>query len=170
MGVGAGWQRGEGVDGLGGCGGGRAGAGLPPRITRKNKMIGQMMARTRRFGWLISAFLIVAPGVALADGAAALRTALDRAAAGDWAGAGAAAQGGGQVAADIIEWQRLRAGEGRLGEYEDFLARRAAWPGMRLLKEKGGEAVARSTHPGRVLALLGDRALRPVGGGVGGDR
>jgi soluble lytic murein transglycosylase len=129
-------------------------------------MIGQMMARTRRFGWLISAFLIVAPGVALADGAAALRTALDRAAAGDWAGAGAAAQGGGQVAADIIEWQRLRAGEGRLGEYEDFLARRADWPGMRLLKEKGEEAVARSTDPERVLAYFGDGLPRTAEGSL----
>jgi soluble lytic murein transglycosylase len=118
-------------------------------------MIGQMMARTRRLGWLFSAFLMVAPVGAMAGAADALRAGLDRAAAGDWAGAVASAQGGGQVAADIIEWQRLRAGEGRLGEYEDFLARRADWPGMPLLKEKGEEAVARSTDPSRVVAYFG---------------
>lgn len=118
-------------------------------------MIGQSMARTRTLGWLISAFLVAAPGVALADGAAALRAAIDRAAAGDWAGAAAEARAGGQVAADIIEWQRLRAGDGRLGAYEDFIARRADWPGMPLLKEKGEEAVARSTDPQRVLAYFG---------------
>ncbi|PLL11922.1 lytic transglycosylase [Tabrizicola sp. TH137] len=118
-------------------------------------MIGQMMARTRRLGWLFSAFLMVVPVGAMADAADALRAGLDRAAAGDWAGAVAAAQGGGQVAADIIEWQRLRAGEGRLGEYEDFLARRADWPGLPLLKEKGEEAVARSTDPNRVVAYFG---------------
>lgn len=118
-------------------------------------MIGQMMARTRRLGWLFSAFLMVAPVGVMADAADALRAGLDRAAAGDWAGAVAAAQGGGQVAADIIEWQRLRAGEGRLGEYEDFLARRADWPGLPLLKEKGEEAVARSTDPNRVVAYFG---------------
>lgn len=118
-------------------------------------MIGQSMARARTFGWVISAFLVMAPGTVLADGAAALRAAQARAAAGDWAGAAAAAQGGGQVAADIIEWQRLRAGDGRLGEYEDFLARRGDWPGMPLLKEKGEEAVARSTDPQRVLAYFG---------------
>ena len=119
-------------------------------------MIGQMMARTRRLGWLISAFLTVAPAAAMADAAEALRIGLSRAAAGDWAGAVTAAQGGGQVAADIVEWQRLRAGEGRLGEYEAFLARRADWPGMPLLKEKGEEAVARSTDPSRVLAYFGN--------------
>ena len=118
-------------------------------------MIGQSMARTRRFGWLFSAFLMVAPAAALAAPAEALREAQARAAAGDWAGALVVAQGGGQVAADIIEWQRLRAGEGRLGEYEAFLARRADWPGMPLLKEKGEEAVARSTDPQRVLAYFG---------------
>lgn len=118
-------------------------------------MIGQSMARTRRFGWLFSAFLMVAPVAALAAPAEALREAQARAAAGDWAGALVVAQGGGQVAADIIEWQRLRAGEGRLGEYEAFLARRADWPGMPLLKEKGEEAVARSTDPQRVLAYFG---------------
>ncbi|WP_305791147.1 lytic transglycosylase domain-containing protein [Tabrizicola sp. TH137] len=98
---------------------------------------------------------MVVPVGAMADAADALRAGLDRAAAGDWAGAVAAAQGGGQVAADIIEWQRLRAGEGRLGEYEDFLARRADWPGLPLLKEKGEEAVARSTDPNRVVAYFG---------------
>lgn len=113
------------------------------------------MARTRRLGWLLSAFLVVAPAAALADGATALRAALERGAAGDWAGAMAAAQGGGQVAADIIEWQRLRAGDGRLGDYEDFLARRPDWPGLPLMKEKGEEAVARSTDPQRVLAYFG---------------
>ena len=129
-------------------------------------MIGQMMARTRRLGWLFSAFLVMAPAAALADAAEALRAGLSRAAAGDWAGAMAAAQGGGQVAADIIEWQRLRAGEGRLGEYEDFLARRADWPGMPLLKEKGEEAVARSTDPGRVVAYFGGAAPETAEGSL----
>ncbi len=56
---------------------------------------------------------------------------------------------------DVIEWQRLRAGDGTLGEYEDFLARRPDWPGLPFLKEKGEEAVARSTTPGRVIAYFG---------------
>ena len=118
-------------------------------------MIGQMMTKMRRLAWLFPVFLALAPFPAVADGADALRSALGDASRGDWASASATAQGAGQVGADIIEWQRLRAGEGRLGEYEACLARRADWPGLPLLKEKGEEAVARSTDPQRVVAYFG---------------
>jgi soluble lytic murein transglycosylase len=85
-----------------------------------------------------------------ADTAQAMRTALEVAAGGDWDGALAVAPSG--VGRDVIEWQRLRAGEGRLGDYEAFLARRPDWPGLQLLREKGEEAVARSDDPARVIA------------------
>lgn len=84
-----------------------------------------------------------------ADTTQAMRTALELAAGEDWDGALAVAPSG--VGRDVIEWQRLRAGEGRLGEYEDFLARRPDWPGLPLLREKGEEAVARSDDPARVI-------------------
>lgn len=129
-------------------------------------MIGQMMARARTLGWVISLFLMVAPVPVLADGAAALRQAMRLASAGDWDGAAGAAQGAGQVGADIITWQRLRAGDGRLGDYEDFIARRADWPGMALLKEKGEEAVARSTDPGRVIAYFTGRTPETAEGSL----
>ncbi len=87
---------------------------------------------------------------ACADTTQAMRTALELAAKEDWDGALAVAPSG--VGRDVIEWQRLRAGEGRLGEYEDFLARRADWPGLPLMREKGEEAVARSDDPARVIA------------------
>lgn len=85
-----------------------------------------------------------------ADTTQAMRTALELAAKQDWAGALSAAPSG--VGRDVIEWQRLRAGDGRLGEYEEFLQRRPDWPGLPLLREKGEEAVARSTDPARVIA------------------
>ncbi len=88
------------------------------------------------------------PGAA--DTTQAMRTALDLASGKDWNGALAVAPSG--VGHDVIEWQRLRAGEGRLGEYEDFLARRPDWPGLPLLREKGEEAVARSDDPARVIS------------------
>ena len=102
--------------------------------------------------------LIVAmlgPVPAIADEATALRAALALAAAGDWPAAETAAIGAGDVGADIIAWQRLRAANGMLGEYEAFLARRPDWPGLALLKEKGEVAVARSTDPARVIAYFG---------------
>lgn len=100
---------------------------------------------------LLAAALLGMP--AAADTTQALRTALDVARGGDWDGALAVAPRG--VGRDIVEWQRLRAGEGRLGEYEDFLARRPDWPGLALLREKGEAAVARSDDPGRVIAWFG---------------
>ena len=87
---------------------------------------------------------------ATADTTQAMRTALELAAKEDWDGALAVAPSG--VGRDVIEWQRLRAGEGRLGEYEEFLARRSDWPGLPLMREKGEEAVARSDDPARVIA------------------
>jgi len=74
----------------------------------------------------------------------------------DWAEASSRAQGAGAVGADVIEWQRLRAGEGLLGEYEAFLARRPDWPGLPYLKAAGEVAVARSTDPERVLQYFAD--------------
>jgi len=89
-----------------------------------------------------------------ADEATALRTALSKASARDWPAAGVAATGAGPVGQDIVLWQRLRAGEGALGEYEAFLARRADWPGLALLRQKGENAVARSTTPARVTGYF----------------
>jgi soluble lytic murein transglycosylase len=73
----------------------------------------------------------------------------------DWAAAMARAQGAGAVGADVIEWQRLRAGEGLLGEYETFWARLPDWPGLPYLKAAGEVAVARSTDPDRILQYFG---------------
>ena len=45
-----------------------------------------------------------------------------------------AAQSISPAARDVIEWHRLRAGEGELTEYEAFLKRRSDWPGLPYLK------------------------------------
>ncbi len=122
--------------------------------------------------WLRVAVLGLAlwPAAAWADEAAALRQALALTAAKDWPAATVAATGAGAVGADIIEWQRLRAGavEGGalLGDYERFLARRPDWPGLALVREKGEVAVARSTDPARVLAYFAAQPPRSGAGAV----
>lgn len=100
---------------------------------------------------------------AAADTTQAMRTALELSAKEDWAGALSVAPSG--VGRDVIEWQRLRAGDGRLGEYEEFLARRPDWPGLPLLREKGEAAVARSDDPARVVAWF-DAGLPETGTGA----
>jgi soluble lytic murein transglycosylase len=91
-------------------------------------------------------------GLSLPAQAAGLRDALAAAGAGDWDKARSLAPQG--VAGDIVEWQRLRAGEGLLGDYEAFLTRRADWPGMAFLHQKGEVAVVRSSQPDRVIAYF----------------
>ena len=86
---------------------------------------------------------------------AALRAAIVLVDQNDWEGAAAAALGAGPVGADVVEWSRLRGGDGFLGDYEAFLMRRPDWPGLLLLKEKGEAAVARSSDPTRVIAYFG---------------
>jgi soluble lytic murein transglycosylase len=101
------------------------------------------------FRTALAVLFLTAP-MAGADSVQAMRTALDLAAGKDWDGALAVAPR--DIGRDVIEWQRLRAGEGRLAAYEDFLARRPDWPGLALLRQKGEAAVARSDDPARVLA------------------
>lgn len=98
----------------------------------------------------------------------ALREGLRLASGKDWAAATAAVAGVGGLAADLVEWQRLRGGDdaARLGDYEAFLARRPDWPGLRLVKEKGEEAVARSSDPARVIAYFGSDKPRTGAGAV----
>lgn len=98
--------------------------------------------------------MLFAP-MAQADEAGALEQALGLAAAKDWPGALQAARGAGAVGGDVILWQWLRDGQGKLGDYEGFLARRPDWPGLALLREKGEVAVARSTDAARVIAYFG---------------
>lgn len=101
---------------------------------------------------ILLALSIPASGPAQADEAQALATALQVAASKDWAGAAAVTSG---VGATVVEWLRLRDGEGKLGDYEAFLARQPDWPGLELMRAKGEVAVARSTDPDRIIAYFG---------------
>lgn len=113
---------------------------------------------------LLLLLVSVLPMTARADTAQAMKSALQRVAAQDWAGALAAAPAG--VGQDYVIWSMLRAGEGNLGQYEDFLARRGDWPGLALLKQKGEEAAARSETPARVSAYFGTDAPRTAKGAI----
>ncbi len=70
-----------------------------------------------------------------------MRMALSAARQGDWAAAGEIARDDGQVAADIIEWQRLRAGKGTFADYRVFLDHNPDWPGLELLRKRGESTI-----------------------------
>lgn len=104
------------------------------------------------------------PGAVRADSVQAMRTSLELIAGKDWDGALRVAPSG--VGRDLVEWHRLRAGEGLLGDYERFLQKRADWPGLALLREKGEEAAARSTTPDRVIAYFGSNSPKTAQGAI----
>lgn len=126
----------------------------------------------KRFAPFLLAFALVAGLAALPSAAteskeiSALRAAQRLADTKDWEGAQAAAMAAGPVGADVIEWQRLRAGDGFLGDYEAFLARHPDWPGLAFLKTAGESAVARSQDPARILAYFGSALPKSAAGAL----
>ncbi|MEP1961737.1 transglycosylase SLT domain-containing protein [Tateyamaria sp.] len=61
---------------------------------------------------------------------------------GNWDTAATLAARDGPVAADIIEWHRLRAGRGTYDDVTAFLTRRPDWPGEAFLRRRAEPAVA----------------------------
>ena len=53
---------------------------------------------------------------------------------GEWTAQAQAAHDGGRLSVDVVEWERLRAGEGQFAKYFAFLRRHPDWPGFALLQ------------------------------------
>ena len=90
-------------------------------------------------------FVLAAPAVA--ERPRPLGWAMDAMRAGNWQNAAAIAQRDGAVAADVIEWHRLRAGRGDYAEVTAFLDRRPDWPGEAHLRSKSEDAVIDAGQP-----------------------
>lgn len=74
---------------------------------------------------------------------------------GNWEAAKQIAARDGAVAADVIEWHRLRAGRGTYTEAQTFLDRRPDWPGEEYLRKQTEEAVISEGDPA-LLAFFSD--------------
>ncbi|WP_220799803.1 lytic transglycosylase domain-containing protein [Roseobacter sp. OBYS 0001] len=79
--------------------------------------------------------------------------ALDSARSGNWQAASRIAARDGQVAADVIEWMRLRDGLGTYEEVAAFLERRPDWPGERYLRRKS-ETTLMTQSDDRVISFF----------------
>jgi len=84
-----------------------------------------------------------------------LASALQAAQAGRWERAARLAARDGPAAADLIEWQRLRAGLGRADEVLEFLRRNGDWPGLKYLRKQSELAIT-SADFDQVLAFYAD--------------
>ncbi len=111
--------------------------------------------------YILLALTLLLPLPAAAD--TALTAALREAAARDWSAAmGHAARAADPaLARDIVEWHRLRAGDGDLAEITGFLSRRPDWPGLAFLHQRG-EAALDGVAADTVVAYFANR--RPVTG------
>ncbi|MEX0309098.1 MAG: transglycosylase SLT domain-containing protein [Tateyamaria sp.] len=83
---------------------------------------------------------------------------------GNWDVAANLAARDGAVAADVIEWQRLRAGRGTYDQVVDFLDRRPGWPGEALLRQRSEEVVA--DQPDADILAFFDEAAPTTPAGV----
>ncbi|OSP53732.1 lytic transglycosylase domain-containing protein [Pseudoruegeria sp. SK021] len=86
--------------------------------------------------------------------AADLSVGLKAAAARDWPAAVAAVQRDDEIVQAIIEWQRLRAGDGDFADYLSFIQTFPHWPGMPLLRMRGEDTIPSSSDPALVLAYF----------------
>lgn len=84
-------------------------------------------------------FTLAAPVVA--ERPRPLGHAMDAVRGGDWAAASRIAARDGDIAADIVEWHRLRAGEGSHADLVAFLSRRPNWPGEPYLRKQSEHVV-----------------------------
>ena len=81
----------------------------------------------------------------------AMRMALVAAQDEDWEKASTIARSVSDAAADIIEWQRLRAGDAVFSDYLRFLDRNGDWPGLKRLRRVGEASIPDNAPPRDVI-------------------
>ena len=96
-------------------------------------------------------FLLAPPALAQDDPFAPAAAAM---AAGDWPAAAAAAVEISVAAQSLVEWSRLRAGQGAFADYIAFLAAHPHWPGLERLRTRGEDAIPPDADPAAVAAFF----------------
>ncbi|MCK8463946.1 lytic transglycosylase domain-containing protein [Aliiroseovarius sp. S1339] len=100
---------------------------------------------------------VVTPSSAGAQDAgavSALKQAVTQARANNWSEAMSDAQSGGPLVRDILEWHRLRRGEGSFEDSRAFLAKHPDWPGLKYLRKQSEETIPHLYDPQKVLAFF----------------
>ena len=122
--------------------------------------------KIRLLGSVLALAAVFAALPAMAEDKDQLARALAAAGARDWTAATEAAGRSGPMAVALIDWQRLRAGQGAWAEYRDFAARHGDWPGLKLLYQRG-DALLRPDLPARdIIDWFGTRRPDSVTGAI----
>ena len=85
---------------------------------------------------------------------------------GDWPAALRTAEGIGPTARDVVEWHRLRAGQGDFDSVQRFLERRKDWPGLELLRRRSERAVPLAARSDEVIAYFASQPPQTGAGAV----
>ncbi|WP_231592555.1 lytic transglycosylase domain-containing protein [Pelagovum pacificum] len=117
----------------------------------------------RRLALVSLLFLPV--GADAQDGVADLNAAFAAADREDWMTAEELATPGGETGADLVEWMRLRDGDGTWTEYLAFLDRREHWPGTDAIQANAERILPADLAPDDVLAFFEGREVQ-TGDGV----
>ncbi|MFK7881026.1 lytic transglycosylase domain-containing protein [Roseobacter sp.] len=102
-------------------------------------------------------FLVAVP--ASAERPRPLAWAMDAVRNGNWQAASKAAARDGEIAADIVEWSRLRSGQGTFNDVVSFLERRPDWPGEPYLRKRSEPAVI-SRKDSEVMAFFTEHSAQ----------
>ena len=70
------------------------------------------------------------------------------------------------LARAIVDWHRLRASQGELPEYVQFLEKYPDWPGLPQLRVRGEPSITAETPPGDVIAYFAKRGPRTANGAL----
>jgi soluble lytic murein transglycosylase len=97
---------------------------------------------------------------------ASVRAAYAAQAKGKWDEALRLAAPAGQVAVDLIQWDRLRAGRGQFSEAIEFLHRRPDWPGLPYLRKRSEATIKADAAPQDVIAFFSDTPPKTAKGSL----
>ncbi|MFK7868803.1 MAG: transglycosylase SLT domain-containing protein [Roseobacter sp.] len=112
---------------------------------------------------LLLSLLFAMAQPALAERPRPLGWAMDSMRSGDWDAALKVAEKDGDVAVDVIEWARLRDGQGTYAEVRAFLDRRPDWPGEPYLRKQSERAVI-AAGPDAVRSFFAQHAPQTANG------
>jgi soluble lytic murein transglycosylase len=116
---------------------------------------------------LALALAVAGPALAVTDQQAnSLASSLAAVRSGAWTEAATLAARADGVAPDIVEWHRLRAGEGTLAETLAFLERNGDWPGLDYLRSQVEAKLPIGGDPGLVLDFFDGRRPQTATGSL----